>query len=91
MHFALCALVSHQIQLESIYLSRSVTDPRDGKVVALKKIPNVFQNLISARRVYREMRMLSFFKHENVSDPFIVLLFILTPNVAIYFVRFSLP
>lgn len=48
-------------------LSRSVTDPRDGKVVALKKIPNVFQNLISSRRVFREIKMLSFFKHENVS------------------------
>ena len=28
----------------------AVTDPRDGKRVALKKMPNVFQNLISADR-----------------------------------------
>ncbi|CAH1800382.1 unnamed protein product [Owenia fusiformis] len=44
----------------------SVTDPRDGKRVALKKMPNVFQNLISAKRVYRELKMLSHFKHDNV-------------------------
>lgn len=44
----------------------SVTDPRDGKHVALKKMPNVFQNLVSSKRVYREIKMLCFFKHENV-------------------------
>jgi len=44
----------------------SVTDPRDGKRVALKKMPNVFQNLISCKRVYRELRMLCTFKHDNV-------------------------
>jgi len=45
---------------------RAVTDPRDGKRVALKKLPNVFQSLVSARRVCRELRMLCFFKHDNV-------------------------
>lgn len=44
----------------------AVTDPRDGKRVALKKMPNVFQNLVSSKRVYREIKMLCFFKHENV-------------------------
>lgn len=44
----------------------SVTDPRDGKRVALKKMPNVFQNLVSSKRVYRELKMLCFFKHDNV-------------------------
>ncbi|KAL5017645.1 hypothetical protein ScPMuIL_007234 [Solemya velum] len=44
----------------------SVTDPRDGKRVALKKMPNVFQNLVSCKRVYRELRMLCHFKHDNV-------------------------
>merc|ERR550532_578813 len=29
----------------------SVTDPRDGKRVALKKLPNVFQSLVSSKRV----------------------------------------
>lgn len=44
----------------------SVTDPRDGKRVALKKMPSVFQNLVSCKRVYRELRMLCQFKHDNV-------------------------
>lgn len=47
--------------------NRSVTDPRDGRKVALKKMPNVFQNLVSCKRVFRELRMLCFFKHDNVS------------------------
>lgn len=45
---------------------RAVTDPRDGKRVALKKMPNVFQNILSSIRVYREIKMMLFFKHENV-------------------------
>lgn len=44
----------------------SVTDPRCGKRVALKKMPNVFQNLASCKRVFREIRMLASFKHDNV-------------------------
>ncbi|KAK2710958.1 serine/threonine-protein kinase NLK-like [Artemia franciscana] len=44
----------------------SVTDPRNGKRVALKKMPNVFQSLVSSKRVFRELKMLCFFKHENV-------------------------
>uniref|UniRef100_A0A915Q8D5 Mitogen-activated protein kinase n=1 Tax=Setaria digitata TaxID=48799 RepID=A0A915Q8D5_9BILA len=44
----------------------SVTDPRSGKRVALKKMPNVFQNLASCKRVFREIRMLSSFRHDNV-------------------------
>ncbi|KPM12025.1 serine/threonine-protein kinase NLK-like protein [Sarcoptes scabiei] len=59
----------------------SVTDPRDGKRVALKKMPNVFQNLISSKRVFREIKMLSFFKHENVLSA----LDILQPPVLNYF------
>lgn len=56
--------------LQSCYLFvffRSVTDPRDGKRVALKKMPSVFQNLVSSKRVFRELRMLCHFKHDNVS------------------------
>lgn len=48
---------------------RAVTDPRDGRRVALKKLPNVFQSLVSSKRVFRELKMLCFFKHENVSPP----------------------
>lgn len=45
-----------------------MTDPRDGRRVALKKLPNVFQSLVSSKRVFRELKMLCFFKHENVSS-----------------------
>ncbi|KAJ8679951.1 hypothetical protein QAD02_015738 [Eretmocerus hayati] len=44
----------------------AVTDPRDGRRVALKKLSNVFQSLVSSKRVFRELKMLRFFKHENV-------------------------
>ncbi|KAI6220105.1 Nemo-like kinase [Aphelenchoides fujianensis] len=44
----------------------SVTDPRNQKRVALKKMPNVFQNLASCKRVFREIQMLSSFHHDNV-------------------------
>ncbi|KAL3087118.1 hypothetical protein niasHS_005357 [Heterodera schachtii] len=44
----------------------SVTDPRDSRRVALKKMPNVFQNLASCKRVFRELHMLSSFHHDNV-------------------------
>jgi len=46
----------------------SVTDPRDHKRVALKKMPNVFQNLASCKRVFRELRMLASFQHDNVRE-----------------------
>lgn len=56
----------HPLMDYKLDLYRAVTDPRDGKRVALKKMPNVFQNLVSSKRVYREIKMLCFFKHENV-------------------------
>ncbi|PZC84660.1 hypothetical protein B5X24_HaOG204208 [Helicoverpa armigera] len=49
-----------------LFCCRAVTDPRDGRRVALKKLPNVFQSLVSSKRVFRELKMLCFFKHENV-------------------------
>lgn len=65
-----CCVLSVRVSSHSLILSphsRSVTDPRDGKRVALKKMPNVFQNLVSCKRVFRELKMLCFFKHDNVS------------------------
>ena len=44
----------------------AVKDPRDGKKVALKKMPNVFHSLVSAKRALRELKLLCFFKHDNV-------------------------
>uniref|UniRef100_A0A1I8HC53 Protein kinase domain-containing protein n=1 Tax=Macrostomum lignano TaxID=282301 RepID=A0A1I8HC53_9PLAT len=43
----------------------SVVDPRDGKRLALKKIPNVFQNIIAAKRAFRELNFLYQTRHEN--------------------------
>ena len=45
---------------------RAVTDPRNGRRVAIKKLPNVFHSLVSCKRVYRELKMLCTFQHENV-------------------------
>lgn len=44
----------------------SVIDPRDGRKVALKRIPRVFHNPITAKRVYREVKMLSMLHHDNI-------------------------
>lgn len=44
----------------------AVTDPRTGKRVALKKLSNVFQSLVSCTRVYRELVILCAIKHENL-------------------------
>nr|CDS28241.1 serine:threonine protein kinase NLK [Hymenolepis microstoma] len=44
----------------------SVIDPRDGRKVALKRIPRVFHNPITAKRVYREVKMLSMLRHDNI-------------------------
>jgi hypothetical protein len=60
--------------------SRAVTDPRDGRRVALKKLPNVFQSLVSSKRVFRELKMLCFFKHENVSFSVLFCWFVLWCN-----------
>ncbi|MGH0168054.1 UNVERIFIED_CONTAM: hypothetical protein FKN15_072062 [Acipenser sinensis] len=32
-------------------------------------MPNVFQNLVSCKRVFRELKMLCFFKHDNLDQP----------------------
>jgi nemo like kinase len=49
-------------------------DPRTGGRIALKKLPNVFQSLISCRRVYRELKMLCSFNHDNVLSALDILL-----------------
>ncbi|GMS83010.1 hypothetical protein PENTCL1PPCAC_5185, partial [Pristionchus entomophagus] len=44
----------------------SWTDPHTGQKFAIKKLPHVFQNLASCKRVFREINMLHSFKHDNV-------------------------
>ena len=46
----------------------AVTDPRTSRRVALKKMPNVFQSVVAARRAFREIKMLCTFRHENVNN-----------------------
>jgi len=45
----------------------AVTDPRTSRRVALKKMPNVFQSVVAARRAFREIKMLCTFRHDNVN------------------------
>ena len=54
-------------EMLAAYAHRSVTDPRTGKRVALKKMPNIFKNITSAKRAFRELKMLCCFEHDNVS------------------------
>lgn len=44
----------------------SAIDQRTGQHVAVKKVCNVFDNLILARRTYREVKILRHFQHDNV-------------------------
>ncbi|XP_009863789.1 PREDICTED: serine/threonine-protein kinase NLK [Apaloderma vittatum] len=66
--YVYCTILLQIIEVVEVEVNsaKSVTDPRDGKRVALKKMPNVFQNLVSCKRVFRELKMLCFFKHDNV-------------------------
>jgi len=50
------------------YVYRAVTDPRTSRRVALKKMPNVFQSVVAARRAFREIKMLCTFRHDNVIE-----------------------
>jgi serine/threonine protein kinase len=34
--------------------------------VAIKKVPNAFEDLVDAKRIVREIKLLSFFDHENI-------------------------
>jgi len=44
----------------------SAYDMDTGKKVAIKKIPSAFDDLVDAKRILREVKMLHHFKHENV-------------------------
>ncbi|CAH8481968.1 unnamed protein product [Schistosoma turkestanicum] len=43
-----------------------VVDPRTGNQVALKRIPNIFESIVSAKRAYRELKLLFSLKHLNI-------------------------
>jgi mitogen-activated protein kinase 1/3 len=41
-------------------------DTSNNKKVAIKKIPNAFEDLIDAKRIVREIKLLHFFEHPNI-------------------------
>ncbi|CAH8496326.1 unnamed protein product [Heterobilharzia americana] len=43
-----------------------VIDPRTGEQAALKRIPSVFESTMSAKRAYRELKVLFSMRHENI-------------------------
>ncbi len=44
----------------------SCLDKKANLKVAVKKVPNAFDDLIDAKRILREIKLLSFFDHENI-------------------------
>lgn len=44
----------------------SCLDKKTGAKVAIKKVPNAFEDLIDAKRILREIKLLKFFQHENI-------------------------
>lgn len=39
---------------------------KKNKKVAIKKVLNAFEDLIDAKRIVREIKLLKFFKHDNI-------------------------
>jgi len=52
---------------DAIALSSAI-DKTSGRKVAIKKIPRAFQDLVDAKRILREVKMLRHLQHENVCD-----------------------
>ena len=44
----------------------SAVDTTTGEEVAIKKISRVFSNIVDGKRILREVKLLSFLKHENI-------------------------
>jgi len=44
----------------------SAYDHKSKTKVAIKKVPKAFEDLIDAKRIVREIKLLKFFDHENV-------------------------
>jgi serine/threonine protein kinase len=44
----------------------SAIDNKEKKKVAIKKIPNAFEDLIDAKRIVREIKLLKFLQHDNI-------------------------
>lgn len=44
----------------------SAYDHETKNKVAIKKVPKAFEDLIDAKRIVREIKLLKFFEHENI-------------------------
>ena len=44
----------------------SCYDKKENRNVAIKKVGNAFEDLIDAKRIVREIKLLRYFKHDNI-------------------------
>jgi mitogen-activated protein kinase 1/3 len=44
----------------------SFKDKIEDMNVAIKKVPNAFEDLVDAKRILREIKLLKFFNHDNI-------------------------
>jgi mitogen-activated protein kinase 1/3 len=44
----------------------SAVDRLTNQKVAIKKIPKAFEDLVDAKRIVREIKLLGFFDHDNI-------------------------
>ncbi len=55
-----------QIGLGAYGVVCSCLDKKENVKVAIKKVPNAFEDLVDAKRIVREIKLLNFFDHENI-------------------------
>ncbi len=56
----------HQPPTTHTHTNSSATDGQTGRQVAIKKISRAFDDVVDAKRILREVRLLKHFNHENV-------------------------
>lgn len=55
-----------QIGLGAYGVVCSCFDKKTNMKVAIKKVPNAFDDLVDAKRILREIKLLKYFDHENI-------------------------
>ena len=55
-----------QIGIGSYSIVCSCYDKKESRNVAIKKISNAFDDINDARRIFREMKLLRYFNHDNI-------------------------
>lgn len=60
---------------KSLFLFSAAVNSDTHEEVAIKKIGNAFDNVIDAKRTLREIKLLRYMEHENVSLLFFSFLF----------------